>query len=44
MGLREPCPFTQKISPSRLFLRTFFSEPGHIPDFENRDDISIGIS
>ena len=32
--------------PPRIFLRTFFlfSEAGHIPDFENEDNISIGIS
>ena len=36
--------YPKKLFPSRIFLRTFFSEPEHIPDFENHDNISIGIS
>ena len=30
--------------PKNIFEDFFFSEPGHIPDFENQDNISIGIS
>ena len=30
--------------PQEYFLGLFHSEPGHIPDFENEDNISIGIS